>query len=194
MKERFLLFVIIAGLTLFIYIYQNYFNTVWGLALICVFMLIYGVNTNLAYDVKKRIEKIHPEPVNENYKPFVTIMIPAHNEESVISNTVANLFNIVFIQLGACISIIVGQHLGAGELEEAKDADNKMIVFSVFCCTIMAIIMFACGGLFPQIYNVDAHIRSLATSFIHVLSKLININTNTEIIKTIKMKLVPQRL
>ncbi len=85
-----------------------------------------------------------------------------------ISNTVANLFNIVFIQLGACISIIVGQHLGAGELEEAKDADNKMIVFSVFCCTIMAIIMFACGGLFPQIYNVDAHIRSLATSFIAV--------------------------
>ncbi len=85
-----------------------------------------------------------------------------------ISNTVANLFNIVFIQLGACISIIVGQHLGAGELEEAKDADNKMIVFSVFCCTIMAIIMFACGGLFPQIYNVDGHIRSLATNFIAV--------------------------
>lgn len=85
-----------------------------------------------------------------------------------ISNTVGNLFNIVFIQLGACISIIVGQHLGAGELEEAKDADNKMIVFSVFCCTIMAIIMFACGGLFPQIYNVDANIRSLATSFIAV--------------------------
>ena len=85
-----------------------------------------------------------------------------------ISNTVGNLLNIVFIQLGACISIIVGQHLGAGELEEAKDADNKMIVFSVFCCTIMAIIMFACGGLFPQIYNVDANIRRLATSFIAV--------------------------
>ncbi len=85
-----------------------------------------------------------------------------------ISNTVGNLFNIVFIQLGACISIIVGQHLGAGELEEAKDADNKMIVFSVFCCTIMAIIMFACGGLFPQIYNVDENIRNLATSFIAV--------------------------
>jgi Na+-driven multidrug efflux pump len=49
-----------------------------------------------------------------------------------ISNTVGNLFNIVFIQLGACISIIVGQCLGAGELEEAKDADNKMIAFSVF--------------------------------------------------------------
>lgn len=85
-----------------------------------------------------------------------------------ISNTVGNLFNIVFIQLGACISIIVGQYLGAGELEEAKDADNKMIAFSVFCCTIMAVIMFAFGGLFPRIYNVAPEIRSLATKFIAV--------------------------
>lgn len=85
-----------------------------------------------------------------------------------ISNTVGNLFNIVFIQLGACISIIVGQYLGAGELEEAKDADNKMIAFSVFCCTIMAVIMFAFGGLFPHIYNVTPEIRELATKFIAV--------------------------
>ena len=85
-----------------------------------------------------------------------------------ISNTVGNLFNIVFIQLGACISIIVGQYLGSGDLEEAKDADNKMIAFSVFCCTIMAIIMFAIGGIFPRIYNVDPEIRHLATRLIAV--------------------------
>ena len=77
-----------------------------------------------------------------------------------ISNTVGNLFNIVFIQLGACISIVV--------LEEAKDADNKMIVFSVGCCTVMAILMLACGGLFPKIYNVAPEIRALATRFIAV--------------------------
>lgn len=85
-----------------------------------------------------------------------------------ISNTVGNLFNIVFIQLGACISIIVGQYLGAGELEKAKDADNKMIVFSVGCCTVMAILMFLCGGLFPRIYNVSNEVRHLATQFIAV--------------------------
>ena len=51
-----------------------------------------------------------------------------------IATTITNLFNIIYIQLGACISIVVGQYLGAGELKKAKDADNKMIVFSVFCC------------------------------------------------------------
>ncbi len=87
-----------------------------------------------------------------------------------ISNTVNNLFNIVFIQLGACISIVVGQNLGAGKLKEAKDADNKMIAFSVACCTVMAIIMFLCGGLFPKIYNVPEEVRKLATSFIAVMA------------------------
>ena len=85
-----------------------------------------------------------------------------------IATTITNLFNIVYLQLGACISIVVGQYLGAGELEEAKDADNKMIVFSVFCCVIMASIMFAAGRFFPQIYNTSPEIKKLAANFIAV--------------------------
>ena len=85
-----------------------------------------------------------------------------------IATTITNLFNIVYLQLGACISIVVGQYLGAGELEKAKDADNKMIVFSVFCCVVMAVLLLFVGGIFPQIYNTSDEIKSLATSFIAV--------------------------
>ena len=89
-----------------------------------------------------------------------------------IATTITNLFNIVYIQLGACISIVVGQYLGAGKLEEAKDADNKMIVFSVFCCVIMAVIMLFIGGFFPTIYNTSKEIKELATSFIAVAAMI----------------------
>ena len=85
-----------------------------------------------------------------------------------IATTITNLFNIIYLQLGSCISIVVGQYLGAGELEEAKDADNKMIVFSVFCCVIVAGLMLVVGGFFPQIYNTTEEIKTLATSFIAV--------------------------
>ena len=85
-----------------------------------------------------------------------------------IATTITNLFNIVYLQLGACISIVVGQYLGAGELEKAKDADNKMIVFSVFCCVVMAVLRLFVGGIFPQIYNTSDEIKLLATSFIAV--------------------------
>lgn len=85
-----------------------------------------------------------------------------------IATTITNLFNIIYLQLGACISIVVGQYLGAGELEKAKDADNKMIVFSVFCCVIVAVCMLFMGRFFPQIYNTSEEIRALATRFIAV--------------------------
>lgn len=85
-----------------------------------------------------------------------------------IATTITNLFNIVYIQLGACISIVVGQYLGAGKLEKAKDADNKMIAFSVFCCAVVAAGMFLIGGFFPRIYNTSTQIKELATSFIAV--------------------------
>ena len=83
-----------------------------------------------------------------------------------IATTITNLFNIIYLQLGACISIVVGQYLGAGKLEKAKDADNKMIVFSVFCCVIVAVCMLFIGRFFPQIYNTSEEIRALATKFI----------------------------
>ena len=93
MKERILLFTIVFGLGVFIYIFQSYFNTVWGLALLCTFMFIYALFLNLSYKLKKRKLEKYPQIINESYKPSVTVMIPAHNEESVISNTVRNILN-----------------------------------------------------------------------------------------------------
>lgn len=89
-----------------------------------------------------------------------------------ISSTISNLFNIVYIQLGGCISIIVGQKLGAGELEEAKDYDNKIIFFDVASCAVISVIMILLGGLFPEIYKTEASIKALAKSFI-IISALV---------------------
>lgn len=85
-----------------------------------------------------------------------------------VSSTITNLFNVVYIQLGTCISIVVGQKLGAGQIEEAKDTARKMIFFSVMCCVGVALIMVAVGGFFPDIYNYDESIKSLARSFIYI--------------------------
>lgn len=85
-----------------------------------------------------------------------------------ISSTITNLFNIVYLQLGASISIIVGQLLGAGKVEEAKDADTKMIFFSVGCCTAVAAVMAVVGRFFPSIYNTEESIKELARAFITI--------------------------
>ena len=83
-----------------------------------------------------------------------------------ISNTINNVFNIVFIALGDSVAIVVGQLLGAGKMKEARDTDNKMIAFSVFCCTCVAAVMFVMAPLFPRLYNTNAEARTLAKYFI----------------------------
>ena len=85
-----------------------------------------------------------------------------------ISNTISNVFNVVFIALGDSVAIVVGQLLGAGKMEEAKDTDRKMIVFSVACCTLVALVMLMIAPLFPQLYNTNVQSREFAKYFIMV--------------------------
>lgn len=85
-----------------------------------------------------------------------------------ISSTITNLFNIVYVQLGASIAIVVGQLLGAGKLKEARDTDTKMIFFVVTACMGMSVLMGIFGGMFPQLYNTEESIKELATRFIFI--------------------------
>ena len=91
MRERILLFIILSCLGVFLYVFQNYVNTVVGFVILCACMVVYGLYSIAATKYQKRKLKMHPIVVNEKFKPFVTVMIPAHNEESVITNTVENI-------------------------------------------------------------------------------------------------------
>lgn len=85
-----------------------------------------------------------------------------------ISGTISNLFNIVFMAMGGAISIIVGQLLGAGKMEEAKDTDTKLIAFSVFSCVGIGGVMILLAPLFPMLYNTSANVKELATRFLQI--------------------------
>lgn len=83
-----------------------------------------------------------------------------------ISGTMTNLFGSVYLQMGACIAIIVGARLGANKLDDARDIDNKLLFFAVFASTVVAAIMLPLAAVFPHIYNTTDTVRSLATYMI----------------------------
>lgn len=85
-----------------------------------------------------------------------------------ISNTVANLFNVVFISFGSVIAIIVGQDLGANEPDKAKLDASRLITFSTLVSVGVGFIMMAISPFVPMLYNTSSSIRSLATSLIIV--------------------------
>ncbi len=87
-----------------------------------------------------------------------------------ISSTLSNLFNVVFISMGSAAGIIVGQQLGEGKLEKAKDSAVKIIFASVTICIIVGAMLFVTSEAFPRIYNTSNDIKVLATNFIRISS------------------------
>ncbi len=88
-----------------------------------------------------------------------------------ISSTTTNLFYIIFGAMASAISIMVGQSLGAGNLEEAVDNDRKLIMFSVIVCFIFGIILACIAPIIPMLYkDTSQDVRKLATSLMFVIA------------------------
>ena len=87
MRERILFCIIIFALGTGLYIFQNYINTFFAFVALILVLTVYGIYLILATKHRKRKLLKNPKIINEDYKPFVSIMIPAHNEEKVITKT-----------------------------------------------------------------------------------------------------------
>lgn len=85
-----------------------------------------------------------------------------------ISTTISNLFGVIYMAMGSAISIIVGQLLGAGKMQEAKDTDTKLIVFSLLSCLLLGGLLILLAPLFPMLYNTTDSVRKLAASLLRV--------------------------
>ncbi len=85
-----------------------------------------------------------------------------------ISNTVANLFNVVFQSMGNATAVVVGQALGARDANRARDHAWKLTAFSVAGCVAMGLLLAAASPFIPLIYNTEASIQALATRLLLV--------------------------
>lgn len=94
MKERIALLIIISLLIAFLIVFQNYFNTMWAIIFLVGFMSLYTFYMWAVTKYRARKERKNPPIVNYDYRPFVSILIPCHNEECVIEKTVENILGL----------------------------------------------------------------------------------------------------
>lgn len=85
-----------------------------------------------------------------------------------ISNTIVNLFNVVLISMGNVVSIIIGQQLGAGDMEQVVDTDRKLIMMGVLASALMGIVLIAAAPLFPKFYETTDDIRKLSVELMRI--------------------------
>jgi putative MATE family efflux protein len=102
--------------------------------------------------------------INQSYSTRGYEVVAANN----ICQTFFNVFGVAFMAVGAAIAIILGQLLGAGKLEEAKDTSRKLIAFSVFVSTVVACVFFLFAEWIPQFYNTSDTVRDMAGSLMRI--------------------------
>ena len=83
-----------------------------------------------------------------------------------IAITISNLFFSAFISTGNATAIMVGQLLGAGELERAVDEDRKLIAFALALSFLIAALTAATAPFIPRMYNTIPQVRKLATDIL----------------------------
>ena len=94
MRERIALLIIITFLIAFLVVFQNYFNTAWAIIFLLGFMAVYSLYMYCAMKYQKRKLRKNPPIFNYDYHPFVSILIPCHNEHEVIKETALNVLNL----------------------------------------------------------------------------------------------------
>ena len=78
-----------------------------------------------------------------------------------INGTAWNLFCVIMFAMGSAVSIMVGQRLGAGKLDEARDVDRKLIFLTEVIHVIIGLGMILASPLVPKLYNVSADVQDL---------------------------------
>ena len=78
-----------------------------------------------------------------------------------ITGTAWNLFCVIMFAMGSAVSIMVGQRLGAGKMDEARDVDRKLIFLTEVIHVIIGLGMILASPLVPLLYNVGPDVRDL---------------------------------
>lgn len=127
MIERIVLTLLIASLWLFLFVFQNYMSTFWAIVFLGGFMMCYVIYMNIALKHKRRKLKKNPEELNWNYKPFVTVMIPAHNEQDVIEKTVENVLAMDYEKFEVILIDDRSEDNTAEKLKELEQKYDKVV-------------------------------------------------------------------
>ena len=94
-----------------------------------------------------------------------------------INGTVWNLFCVIMFAMGTAVSIMVGQRLGAGKIDEARDVDRKLIFLTEVIHVVIGLAMILCSPLIPQLYNVSGEVRDLTRQLLMIAGLAIPIHS-----------------
>lgn len=102
--------------------------------------------------------------INQSYSTRGLEVVAAMN----ITNTAVTIFLVINMSMGAAISVLVGQQLGAGRIEEAIDTDRKLLFFTFVLHVGIGVVMYLVAPKIPLLYNTSMDIREMAMMMLRI--------------------------
>lgn len=131
--------------------------------------------------IKTMIKKAIPLTANEIMFSLGLAMIfisYMRCDESLISaisvvDTVMQIAYIVFGGLSSAISILIGNRLGANQIDEAKSNAYKLLMFGVLIGICIGLIFISIAPIIASFYNVEKVIRETIVTLLRIKSSLL---------------------
>lgn len=87
-----------------------------------------------------------------------------------ISSTVINLFMVVAFGLSYSALVVVGNKVGAGELEEAFQSSNRIRGLTCWIGCIIAVSVFCVSSIIPQFFSVSAEVMKMTQNVLLIFA------------------------
>ena len=85
-----------------------------------------------------------------------------------ISSTAHQLFSLLLMAMGNAVAILVGQQLGANDMDGAKDTVRKLLFFGTAINLVMGLLLIASAPFIPLIYNTEPLVQDLAAKLLMI--------------------------
>jgi putative MATE family efflux protein len=102
-----------------------------------------------------------------------TSILAGYGHETVagfgVAAKIEGLVLAVFNALAVTATVFVGQNLGAGNIDRAKQGIRLMRLYAIFIGILSAVILFFTGGSLAGLFNEDSLIRSTAAAYLMIV-------------------------
>ena len=99
-----------------------------------------------------------------------------------ITGTAWNLFCVIMFAMGNAVAILVGQRLGAGDKQGARDMDRKLVFLTVVVHIVMGTLLVLCSGMIPLLYNVEPAVRETTSRLLIIAGLALPIHSYVHVV------------
>lgn len=150
---------------------------------------VFGKHRSKALLSRRILFKGLPLMVNEFFWSIGTvIMLQCYSFRGIqvvaglnIATSMYNIFTVIYQSVGSTVAIMMGQLIGAGKMQEARETNKRLFSIAIRLSIICGGVLFAAAPFIPQLYDTTPLVKELAARLMRILALCLPISCFTHV-------------